>query len=77
VALCGSSINGEKMKKKLKFYTSFEAQREAEIEEESLLSVRERLIYTVALIKRVYSEELSMYEKPVKRKMYFIKTTLL
>lgn len=65
------------MKKKLKFYTSFEAQREAEIEEESLLSVRERLIYTVALIKRVYSEELSMYEKPVKRKMYFIKTTLL
>jgi hypothetical protein len=65
------------MKKKLKFYTSFEAQREAEIEEESLLSARERLIYTVALIKRVYSEELSMYEKPVKRKMYFIKTTLL
>lgn len=65
------------MTKNLKFYTSFEAQKLAEIEAEKKLSMQERLALTVQFIRRIYSKELADFQKPVKRKMNFIKTTVL
>jgi hypothetical protein len=63
--------------RKLQFFTSFEAQQQAEIEETLNMSVHDRLKYTVDLIRRVYSVELANYQKPEKRKMFFVKTSLL
>jgi hypothetical protein len=63
--------------KKLTFFSSFEAQQQAEIEETLNMSIHDRLKFTVELIRRIYSTELANYQKSEKRKLTFVKTTLL